>query len=137
MPAQTSVRRFGEESYPVSGPITGGQLVYAAAVEGVDTLSVAGAAALNVLGVAITDGDTSADESPTDAFPANQRVTVGCHGEYLVTFAAAAGPGEWLIAAASGKVTPYVAGTSTFDEIVGYAKHTTSSGAVGAAYIGR
>ena len=136
MSAQSVVTRFAEKSYPVSGPITGGQLVYAAPLSSVDTLYVAGANALNVLGVAITDGNTAANESATDAVPADQTVTVGTHGEYYVTYAAAATVGQLLVAAAAGAVTPYTAGTSTLDEIVGRCTASTAASAVGPAYIG-
>ena len=137
MSAQSVVTRFAEHSYPVAtGPITGGQLVYAAPLVGVDSLYVAGALALNVLGVALTDGNIAANESATDAFPANTRVTVGSHGEYLVTYAAAATVGQLLVAAAAGAVTPYIPGTSTLDEIVGRCTASTAAGAVGPAYIG-
>jgi hypothetical protein len=134
------VRRFGELSLPPNAAITGGLLVIGANVSGVDTVEIAGALALNVLGVALIDGTTDAliaATTPLVAWPEADRVTIGSHGVFPVTYAANATIGQWLVAAANGQVTPYTPGTSTFDQIVGYCLQTTASGAVGNAYIGR
>lgn len=134
MSAIAVIRRFGEFSLPPNGPITGGQLVVGAVVGGVDTAEVAGASATNVLGVCLLDCDTQADISPTDAFPAADRCTIGAHGEFQVTYAAAANVGDKLVAAANGQVTPST--TASAAEQVGYCTQTTAAGAVGNAYIG-
>lgn len=108
-----------------------------------DAAYVAGANAVNVIGVAMNDAqpynslvDTTTGQTPVMAYPVADRVTVVNHCEVNVTYAAAATCGEKLVAAANGQVTPYTAGTSTFDEIVGYCLATTAAGAVGPAYIG-
>jgi hypothetical protein len=134
------IRRFGELALPPNAAITGGLLIIGVSVSGVDTAEIAGAGALTVLGVSLIDADTDADiaaYSPIAAWPAADRLTIGAHGEFPVTYAANCNVGVWLVAAAAGKVTPYTAGTSTFDQIVGYCTQTTTSGNIGAAYIGR
>lgn len=135
-------RRFPEFSLPPNAAISGGVLVIGAVVSGVDTLEVAGALALNVLGVALIDGTTDAliaSTTPLVAWPEADRITIGAHGIFPVTYTANCTVGTWLVAGAAGAVTPYTAGTSTFDEIVGYCTQsiTISAGAVGFAYIGR
>jgi hypothetical protein len=142
MTAVNMVRRYGDQSWPPNAAITGGQLCIVTSVSGVDTVEVAGANALNVMGVALIDATTDAliasanAAGPIVGWPEADRVTLGCHGIFPVTYAANATAGVLLVAAANGQVTPYTPGTSTFDQIVGRCYATTVSGAVGPAYIG-
>lgn len=139
MTAIVEVRHFGRLSLPPNAAIAGGQLVVGVVVSSVDSAAIAGANAKNVLGVCLIDCDTAADiagVTPLEAFPAEQLCSVGAHGEYPVTYAVGATIGTPLVAAANGQVSPYVASSSTFDEIIGYCTQTTLTGAVGNAYIG-
>lgn len=109
---------------------------YADATSGnTDVAYVAGANATNVLGVALIDAAPIGSISTTAAYPASDRVTVGAHGEFPVTYAAAATVGQKLLAAANGQVTPAGAGPPS-DQVVGYCTQSTAAGAVGRAYIG-
>lgn len=131
----TLVRRHGDISLPAGGVITIGQLVAGASNAGEDQAVVAGAGALNVLGVAQTDA-TNVAPSATDVFPTPDRCSISSGGEYLVTYAAAATVGDKLKAAANGEVTPFL-GTDTDPRLlVGYCTQTTAAGAQGRAYIG-
>ena len=122
----------------VSLTITVPAAVYSDATSGnTDVAYVAGADATDVLGVALVDAAPTTSLSSTLAYPAADRVTIGAHGEFPVTYAASCNVGVPLVAAANGQVAPYTAGTSTFDEIVGYCTQTTAAGNVGRAYIGR
>lgn len=105
--------------------------------ETTDVAYVAGSAATNVLGVALIDAApyTPVQASPVAAFPAADRVTIGAHGEFPVTYAANATIGQKLLAAANGQVTPAGAGPAA-DQVVGYCTQTTAAGTVGRAYIG-
>lgn len=114
--------RLGPDSYQVSAQVLGGQLVVPDAGPAT-TVSVAGAAAINVLGVAGIDaapivsqaGNTTGyGQSLTDisVLPDYTSVYAGpadCH----VTYAANAAFGQLLKAAALGTVTPWVSGTDT------------------------
>lgn len=102
-----------------------------------DIAYVAGSAATNVLGVALIDAApyNPNQSNPTAAFPSADRVTVGAHGEFPVTYAANATIGQKLLAAASGQVTPAGAGPAA-DQVVGYCTQSTAAGQVGRAYIG-
>ena len=139
MPSIVEVRHFGRLSLPPNGAIAGGQIVAGVVVSGVDCAAIAGANAKNVLGVCLLDCDTLADVGaviPLEAFPAQVLCSVGAHGEYPVTYAAGATIGTPLVAGANGTVQPYVASSSTFDEIIGYCTQTTLTGGTGTAYIG-
>lgn len=105
-----------------------------------DVAYVAGANATTVLGVALIDAAPYSPNqaTPTAAYPFADRVTIGAHGEFPVTYAAATNIGQSLKAAANGAVTPWVDGIDTdAGTKVGYCTQTTASGAVGRAYIGR
>lgn len=102
-----------------------------------DVAYVAGAAATDVLGVALVDATpySPLQASPIGAYPNADRVTIGAHGEFPVTYAASAVVGQKLLAAANGQVTPAGAGPPA-DQVVGYCTQTTAAGTVGRAYIG-
>jgi hypothetical protein len=106
-------------------------------------VAVAGALALNVLGVAANDVGlrTSQDgQNPANIAQAPDYVAVYYGVDIDVTYNANAANGILLVTAAGGKVTPYTAGTSLFDQIVGRCSQpggvTVSSLAVGSARIG-
>ena len=119
--------RLGPPSFQVSALVTGGQLV-AADSANATTVSAAGAGSVTVLGVAGNDAapipnqagdtDTLAGTSPlVDISVLPDYVSVYRGADMHVTYAANAGFGVQLMAAAAGAVTPYVAGTA--NEIVG------------------
>lgn len=112
--------RLGPDSYQVSALVAGGQLVVGD-VSGT-TVSVAGAAALNVLGVAGNDAapivsqagnTTSYGDSLVDISVLPDYVSVYHGADMHVTYAANAAFGQLLKAAANGTVTPWVSGTDT------------------------
>lgn len=127
-------RRNAEKSFVPGVAITAGTLVI---VDTSNLAQIAGAAAKNVMGVCLYNCDTAADFSASLAAPTGDRCVVGMHGEYRVTYAAAAAVGEFLKAAAAGAVTPYVTGTDSYELIVGYCTEAIAAAGVGAAYIGR
>lgn len=105
-----------------------------------DVAYVATANSTAVLGIAMHDAlpyGSILSAIPILAVPGNDRLTIGAHGEFDVVYAANATIGVPLVAAANGQVTPYTAGTSTFDQIVGYCTESTAAGNTGRAYIGR
>lgn len=105
-----------------------------------DVVYVATANSTVVLGVAMHDAlpfGSILGANPILAVPINDRLTIGAHGEFLVTYAANATVGQALVAAANGQVTPSTPGTSQPEQIVGYCTQSTSAGNVGRAYIGR
>lgn len=125
MPAVTNLFEHGPITYPVSASTSGGQLVEA--VSG-GTVAPAAAGSVVVLGVAVKNAEPSdAGATSTTAYGADvvdaswprDEVAVAYRGVFRVTYAAAAAFGDLLVAAANGQVTPYTAGTTTFDAIVG------------------
>lgn len=113
--------KHGPESYQVSALVKGGQLVVPDASPAT-TVSVAGAGAVNVLGVAGTDaqpipnqaGDTTGYGQPlVDISVLSDYVPVWHGVDIQVTYAANCNFGELLKSAASGAVTPWVDGTDT------------------------
>lgn len=126
----------GPATYEVSAAVTGGQLVEFDA-SNAGKVKPAGAGSIVVAGVAL------ADANPAGTDPTNP-VQVGWAREFVavaygptdvdVKYASAAKPGDLLIAAASGQVTKYTAGTDTYDKIVGRcsAHAAVSSGDVAA-----
>lgn len=75
------------------------------------------------IGVAIDDAmplaGQAVDGYNVSANIMHSEVAVGYRGVWRLEYAAAAACGDWLVAAADGKVTPYTSGTSTFDQIIG------------------
>jgi hypothetical protein len=142
--------KSGPDSYQVSATVLAGQLVVADG-SAATTVSVAGAAAILVLGVAgvsaapipnqASNTDSLAGGAPlTDmsVLPDYTSVYHGC--DIPVTYAANATFGVLLKAAAAGTVTPWVSGTDTNPAtIVGRCTQpggvTVSSNAVGRARI--
>lgn len=135
MPGTRRVMQLGPETMTVSAAVIGGRLVEA------DTANPgfvkhAGAGSVLVAGVAMTDGQPagSAPTNPLNLAWARPDVAVAYGpADVDVTFAAAANYMQHLIAAAGGQVTPYIAGTSTYDQIVGRCATPAgvASGAVG------
>lgn len=129
--------RYTDEpiTYAVSEIVTGGQVVAAdqatTVSAGYPVVTVAGAGSLLVLGVALNDAAPAGTDSATDANarPTQTRVARDCVVD--VTFAAAASIGAKLKAAATGEVTPWVSGTDDAALIIGHARETVASGAVG------
>lgn len=137
MPAVTNLFEHGPITYTVSASTSGGQLV---AAQSDGTVAPAAADSTAVLGVAVKNAEPSdAGASSTTAYGEDvvdvswprPEVAVAYRGVYRVTYAAAASFGDLLVAAASGQVTPYTAGTSTFDQIVGRCVETGGVAAAG------
>ena len=140
--------KLGPDSYQVSATVLGGQLVVADG-SSASTVSVAGAAAINVLGVAGNDASpivsqagntTTYGQSVVDISVLPDYVAVYHGADMHVTYAANATFGQLLKAASSGQVTPWVSGTDTLPAtIVGRCTQpggvTTSVNAVGRARI--
>jgi len=125
--------QHGPDTVEVSAAVTGGQLVEVDGTTG--KVKPAGAGAVDVLGVAANDANPAG--SDTDTNYANARPHVAIYYtpvDIPVTYAGAATFGQKLVAAADGEVTPYTAGTSTFDQIVGVC---TEPGGVAAGAKGR
>jgi hypothetical protein len=142
--------RTGPDNYQVSATVLGGQLVVPDAGPAT-TVSVAGAAAINVLGVAGIDAapipnqagnvDSLAGNNPLLDISVVPDYTSVYHGvDIHVTYAANAAFGQLLKSAAAGTVTPWVSGTDTLPAtIVGRCTQpggvTISANAVGRARI--
>lgn len=139
--------RLGPDSYQVSALVLGGQLVVADG-SAATTVSVAGAAAINVLGVAGIDGAPIPNQAgDTDSLAgAASLLDISVLPDYIpvyhgpcdmhATYAANATFGQLLKTAASGAVTPWVSGTDTLPAtIVGRCTQpggvTVSANAVG------
>jgi hypothetical protein len=124
MPGVLPHYRTGPDSYQVSALVLGGQLVIPDAGPAT-TVSVAGAGAINVLGVAGNDAspvvsqaaftDQYAGSAPLVDLSVLPDYAAVYHGpvDIRVTYAAAAAFGQLLKSAASGQVTPWVSGTDT------------------------
>lgn len=116
MPGVAIVFKEGPRTYTPAdnSTIKGGDVVVAAAG---GRIAVAGAAALNVVGIALNDGiapedvtnTASGDPLTLAAVPANTKVAVAYGGMEVdgVTYAANAAEGVALVAAANGDVTPF------------------------------
>jgi hypothetical protein len=141
--------QFGEGaaltiSYTPNAAITGGQLVER--INGTRLVQPAGAASLKVCGVARKDALATILSPEQVKVGDALGLPVSRFCVIAVTFAAAANPGDKLIAAASGQVTPLPAvdisdlahaGTSITNTraIIGEALNAVSLGAVGLAVI--
>lgn len=137
----------GPDNFQVSALVLGGQLVVPDASPAT-TVSVAGAGAVNVLGVAGNDaspqvsqaaftdpnagGQPLIDISVLPDYTAVHRLPTDIH----VTYAATATFGQLLKAAAAGQVTPWVSGTDTNAALI-VGKCTQPGGVVAAPAIGR
>jgi hypothetical protein len=126
MPGVIPAYRSGPVSYKAAVAIIGGQLVVPNETAGTftdPTIKVAGALAKNVLGVAGIDAAPHADQT------GNNPVIISQADEYTpvyygdvdipVTYTAACDFGVLLVAGAAGAVSPYVSGTTLYDQIVG------------------
>ena len=102
------VPRFGAQnlqiSYTPNAAIVAGQVVERLA--GTRLVTPAGAGSLRVVGVALTDAPAAAAHLGGAKVGDELGVTVARNCVVLVTYALAAVPGDKLIAAASGQVTP-------------------------------
>lgn len=114
----------GPNTYEVSAPVKGGQLV-APTVGG--KVGPATAGSTLVLGVSHIDARPYVNPVSVDAdgfdtiniAPLPPHASVG-FGRFEVTYAADAAFGQALKAGANGTVTPWVSGTDAADLIVGY-----------------
>jgi hypothetical protein len=106
----------GPDTVAVNVAVTGGQLVMPDSTTG--KVKPATLSALTVLGVALEDGQPTSAQTSTNFSTARPDIAVAYGGtDVRVTYAANAAYGVKLMAAASGQVTPYVAGTT--DMVVG------------------
>lgn len=133
MSGANKVRTGDADVYEAVAVVNGGQLVVpatGATNASVQGITVAGDAAVNVLGVAarLAEPVANQDLSGTDSDgypvvypnPVNELTTVYKHAVVAVTYTAAAvGFGAKLAAAAGGKVRAFVAGTDPVDAMVG------------------
>ncbi|MGB0971356.1 MAG: hypothetical protein ACPGVG_10385 [Mycobacterium sp.] len=122
MPGVAIVLKQGPKTYTPAddSTITGGDIVAAGAAS---RCVVAGAGALNVLGIALNDAiapeDVASAASGTPptlaAVPANTKVAVAYGGMEVdgVTYAADCAEGVALVAAADGEVTPLTGFSAT------------------------
>jgi len=128
----------GPDTYEVSVAVTGGQLVVPTSG---GKIGPAGAAAANVLGVALQDAQPagSAPTNPINTGWPSSKVAVARDVDVRVTYTAAANFGDKLITAANGQVTP-ISGTAAATDarqIVGMCTEPlgVTAGAVGRARI--
>lgn len=125
--------QHGPDTVEVSAAVTGGMLVEVDGTTG--KVKPAAANSTDVIGVVANDANPAGTD--TDTNYANQRPHVAVYYapvDIKVTYAGAGTFGQKLVAAANGQVTPYTAGTSTFDQIVGIC---TEPGGVAAGAKGR
>lgn len=126
MSAIVMVKKTGPATYvPADDAVVlGGQLVVPSGTAG--RIAVAGANAVTVLGIAVTDGKAPEDITTTpqsgvlDAAQLAAYVTVAYGGIEVdgVKYAANATFGQKLKSAANGAVTPFVSGTDTDPALV-------------------
>ena len=128
----------GPDTYEVSAAVVGGQLV---APSSGGKVGPAGAAATNVLGVALGDAQP-ADSAPTNPINAgwpHAQVAVARDVDIRVTYAAAANLGDKLVSAANGQVTKLGSTADAADarQVVGICTEPAgvAAGAVGRARI--
>lgn len=106
--------RLGPATFTVSVAVTGGMLVMPDGTTGM--VKPATAAAINVLGVALSDANPAGSNptSPLNLGWAQPEVAVAYGpADVDVTYAASAAFGDLLIAAANGQVTPVPAPAAT------------------------
>ncbi len=123
----------GPRTYPVAAVIVGGQLVIPDATNKYN-VNVAGAAATNVIGVALEDAAPAGTDPTTDVAAREVITPVACSVQVLVTYAAISATGDRLKAAANGQVTPMILGTDAPHLCVG--TNVDPSGSVAAAAVG-
>lgn len=101
----------GPDTVAVNVAVTGGQLVMPDSTTG--KVKPATAGAVNVLGVALEDGQPTSAQTSTNFSTARPDIAIA-YGpvDVRVTYAANAAYGELLVAAASGQVTPVAAVTT-------------------------
>jgi hypothetical protein len=123
MPHVTCVLEHGPEAFHDCGTntIIGGRLVMPDAATGY--IKHTTAATTKCLGVATDDAGPLAGQSVsgydvTSAILPSE-TAVAFRGVWKLEFSVAAAFGDLLVADADGKVKPYTAGTSTFDQIIG------------------
>lgn len=127
MSAVTNIFEQGPISYQVSESVTGGQLVEPD-TSNAGMVHPAAAGSVTVLGVALSDAEPNNDDAEsttsygahfTDASWPRPEVAVAYRGVFRLTAGSDLDFGELVVAKASGAVTAYTAGTSTFDAVVG------------------
>lgn len=118
MAAITPQYETGPRTYAAFSAIAAGQLVIPHGGTA-STIDPAGAAALNVVGVALNDAAPAGTDPATDLAARPVECVVAYNVDVLVTFAAAANFGDRLKAAASGKVTPMTLGTDADEQCIG------------------
>jgi hypothetical protein len=123
----------GPRTFPVAAAIVGGQLVIPDVTNHFN-VNVAGAAATNVIGVALEDGAPAGTDPATYVFAREATIPVACGVQVLVTYAANSNTGDRLKAAANGQVTPMILGTDAPHLCVG--TNTDPAGSVLAAATG-
>jgi hypothetical protein len=119
-------------SYTANSALTGGQLVER--LNGTNLIQPAGAGSLKACGVVLDDVPAAAAWVGQPIVGDVNAASVVSGVVIPVTFAAAANPGDRLIAAASGQVTPAGA-TPDARTVIGYAHEAVGIGAVGLAFI--
>lgn len=127
----------GPRTFPVAAAIVGGQLVIPDATHQYN-VNVAGAGALNVIGVALEDAAPAGTDPATYVYAREPYVAVAVSCQVPVTFAANSNTGDRLKAAANGQVTPWISGTDNPQLVVGTNMDPAGSvlsGAVGLALI--
>lgn len=131
-------QQLGPDTFEVSAAVTGGQLV-APSTGG--KVAPAGAAAANVLGVALNDAQAagSAPTNPINTGWPSAYVAVARNVDIRVTYNGAANFGDKLVTAANGQVTALGGTAAATDarQIVGICTEPAgvTAGAVGRARI--
>src|ERR1019366_8896087 len=130
--------KLGPDSYQVSALVAGGTLVIADSSG--NTVSTAGAGALNVLGVAGNDASPIVSQAGTTTAYGDTLVDISVLPDYVavyhgadmhVTYAANAAFGQLLKAAANGQVSALVAGgTLVIADSSGNTVSTAGAGAL-------
>lgn len=104
-------QQLGPDTFEVSAAVTGGQLVVPTTG---GKVGPAGAAAANVLGVALNDAQPagSAPTNPINTGWPSPQVAVARDCDIRVTYATGANFGDLLVSAANGQVSPVAAVTT-------------------------
>ena len=137
MPGVIPRQQMGPDTFEVSVAVTGGQLVVPTTG---GKVGPAGAAAANVLGVALNDAQAagSAPTNPINTGWPSAQVAVARDVDVRITYATAANFGDKLVSAANGQVAPIGAAAATdARQIVGRCTEPAgvATGAVGRALI--
>lgn len=118
MAAITPIYRGGPYTFPAFSAIAAGQLVIPHTGTST-TIDPAGAAAVNVIGVALNDAAPAGTDPATDLAARPVEVTVAWGVDVQVTYSLAANFGDRLKATAAGQVAPLIIGTDALHLSVG------------------